>query len=122
MVDKKLAGSFNTLWSNYRRKAKNRGHEWKLTREQFYSLTQGNCTYCSLPPLQKVWNRNPKLSYKYNGIDRMNNELGYTAKNCVPCCKECNQIKGPNLTFEEMHAAVAAIKRARFRSKPGPTD
>lgn len=28
-----------------------------------------------------------------NGIDRVDNNKGYTLNNCVPCCKTCNQAK-----------------------------
>lgn len=28
-----------------------------------------------------------------NGIDRLNNDIGYTKENCVPCCSTCNRMK-----------------------------
>lgn len=28
-----------------------------------------------------------------NGIDRVDNSLGYVADNCVPCCEACNRAK-----------------------------
>ena len=28
-----------------------------------------------------------------NGIDRIDNNKGYTKENCVPCCDICNRIK-----------------------------
>ena len=31
--------------------------------------------------------------YKYNGIDRVDNEKGYEEGNVVPCCKICNVAK-----------------------------
>jgi hypothetical protein len=32
-------------------------------------------------------------SYEYNGIDRLNNNLGYCISNSVPCCRWCNYSK-----------------------------
>ena len=31
---------------------------------------------------------------KVNGIDRVNNNIGYILNNCVACCKYCNIAKG----------------------------
>lgn len=31
--------------------------------------------------------------FPHNGIDRINNNKGYTQKNCLPCCKVCNFAK-----------------------------
>lgn len=30
---------------------------------------------------------------RYNGIDRKNSNVGYTAANCVPACRRCNLAK-----------------------------
>jgi hypothetical protein len=31
--------------------------------------------------------------YTYNGVDRIDNSIGYTKENCVPCCTICNWAK-----------------------------
>ena len=31
--------------------------------------------------------------YKYNGIDRVDNKIGYELDNCVSCCIKCNKAK-----------------------------
>jgi hypothetical protein len=92
---------FVQLFNFYKRAARKRGKEWKLTKAQFRKLTQGNCEYCSAEPMQVSVSSNPRLTpagrqntiYLYNGIDRVDNELGYLPDNCVSCCKVCNQIK-----------------------------
>jgi 5-methylcytosine-specific restriction endonuclease McrA len=67
-------------FNHYRQGAKTRKLPFDLTFESFISLTGQDCYYCGMPP--------------YNGIDRINNEAGYTLTNCVPCCWDCNRAKG----------------------------
>lgn len=93
---KSAYNTFSAVWQSYRRGAIDRGYCFDLTKDQFYELTQGNCNYCGTNPSQT---RKPrckgKLSaYVYNGIDRLDNHLGYITSNCVPCCGKCNIMKG----------------------------
>lgn len=81
----------NSLFSRYQIGASKRGIAWALTKEEFSALTQANCTYCNEEPTQVV--RNGKDVCVYNGIDRSDSSLGYSADNCVPCCKLCNFAK-----------------------------
>jgi hypothetical protein len=87
----KVSG-INTLFSKYKTHAKNRGHIFTLTREYFESLLFNNCVYCSDPTTntQTSW----VDSFSYNGIDRIDNTLGYTNENVVTCCGFCNKAKG----------------------------
>ena len=90
--------SFNQLLSGYRAGANARGYTWELSVEDFKNLTSGNCVYCGEPP--RNWEtysrqRSPHITavYVYNGIDRIDNSLGYTKENCVSCCTMCNYMK-----------------------------
>ena len=90
--------SLAMLISVYRHSAKKRGYCFELTREQFAELTKQNCWYCGVKPSQiKHEDRRKSLHrgfYLYNGIDRMDNNQGYTEANCIPCCSRCNKMKG----------------------------
>ena len=68
----------NNLYCFYRFNAKKRGYSFELTVEQFEKLIPSNCFYCG---------------DESNGIDRWNNDIGYTIDNSVPCCGKCNFIK-----------------------------
>jgi len=87
--------SFNTLFTSYKTNAKKRNIDFHLDKNEFRKLTTQSCHYCGSPPTQVRKNRNGKYkSYIYNGVDRIDNEEGYTPNNCVPCCKDCNIAKG----------------------------
>jgi len=80
--------------SNYKAGAERRGLEWDLTEEQFKEITQKDCYYCGTKPNNRIENKGSNGAYIYNGIDRVNNNKGYTIENSVPCCYTCNRRKG----------------------------
>lgn len=83
--------SFNDLYGTYKRHAKNRKLTFELSKEQFLILTSDNCYYCNCPPNQKaIKKRYNNGVYIYNGIDRIDNEVGYIIENCVSACGRCN--------------------------------
>lgn len=84
--------------SRYINGAKRRNLSWELTREQFASLLFGNCSYCGAEPTQLV--KLNKHIAKVNGIDRVNNNLGYFIDNCKTCCQTCNMAKY-TLSFDD---------------------
>ncbi len=106
--NKEIEAPLNALFDRYKYQAKYRNYEFSLGIEQFKNITSQNCEYCNINPIQRSKSKKGK-SYFYNGIDRKNNDLGYTINNCVPCCKICNDIKGQNLTYEEMKIAMKAV-------------
>jgi hypothetical protein len=85
--------SCNQLYSVYRWQAEKRRFEFSLTKDDFRRLTKGNCFYCGIEPLQTHHQITCKTPYIYNGIDRQDNNVGYTVSNCVSCCGVCNDMK-----------------------------
>ena len=71
--------NFNKVLFYYKRNAKRRNIQFELTEQEFNDIRNKNCTYCG--------NIGP------NGIDRVDNNLGYLLTNCVPCCTVCNKAK-----------------------------
>lgn len=90
-------------YAKYRRTAKGRfkslregatprGIPVEITLEQYVVITAARvCIYCSR-----------ELPEFGHGIDRKDNDIGYTLENSVPCCAECNSLKSNKLTFDEM--------------------
>lgn len=90
--------SFNRLLSRYKSGAATRNLQFNLTEHEFRVLTSSNCHYCGIAPLKEANFYNyikddGQAYYKYNGVDRKDNKLGYTSENCVPCCSDCNFLK-----------------------------
>ena len=85
--------SFNQLYGTYKRSAKYRKHEFNLTKDEFRRLTSQNCHYCNSEPTQISKKLKYNGYYTYNGIDRIDNNIGYIFDNCVPCCSQCNYAK-----------------------------
>ena len=90
----------------YKSSAKTRGYEFNLTPEQFQAIASMDCHYCGSPPRDynryvsktgsEKWVKQFSIDKEWinaNGIDRKDNDLGYTLKNCLPCCVTCNRMK-----------------------------
>ena len=86
-------GNLNSLFGDYKRKAKERNFEFSLTREQFKELTQQKCFYCGIKPHNSLDHAGSNGKYIYNGIDRTDNTKGYIIDNCITCCGDCNWMK-----------------------------
>jgi len=54
-------------------------------------------------------------SYKYNGVDRFNNNKGYELDNCVPCCWKCNNAKN-NMNISEFKEWIYRIYTYYYQS------
>jgi len=85
---------YYALYRNYVKQASLRDYTFDLTLDEFKVYLQQNCHYCDSPPYNTfksgVRRYNGIETFKYTGIDRKINSLGYTMDNCVPCCKRCN--------------------------------
>ena len=78
----------------YKRRSTNKNIKWTISDDHAMSLFKNPCYYCG--EFDKSENDGSVVMYeKYvlNGIDRLNNEVGYESDNVVPCCKMCNFMK-----------------------------
>lgn len=97
---------------DYRRKAKSRGFAFSLTRGDFGNLIFSSCYYCGSPPENNLRQHGERLLYQ--GIDRKDNDKGYTLDNVVPCCKTCNLMKKA-LSHDEFLAHIHKIAAEHVR-------
>ena len=88
------------VFCGYQKNAMIRNFEFNLTFEQFYSITQMNCSYCGKEPKQRRRHLRNNGDFVYNGIDRIDPKNGYIEGNCAPCCGICNRAKS-DLSHDE---------------------
>ena len=84
---KKENQSISGKYREYKFSAKRRDIVFDLTKDDFKTFWQKPCFYCN-------------STIETIGIDRKNNNIGYTLDNCLSCCKMCNVGKHTS-TYEE---------------------
>lgn len=96
----KGVAAFNRYYSIYKRTAKIKNREFKLSQEEFRLLIFDNCYYCNQQPTRQHPKPNPRAKHSdpngfiyVNGIDRIDSNKEYTIDNCVSCCYDCNKAK-----------------------------
>jgi hypothetical protein len=90
-----------------RKSAKCRRISLLLTYEEYVSIVQDKlCYYCDgVLPLYGA------------GLDRLDNNKDYQLDNVVPCCSDCNSIRGDRLTVKEMIAVAQLLKTMRSQEE-----
>jgi len=73
----------HAIWNHYVKGAKKRDINFTLKKNTFNELILNPCFYCNYIQEGEV-----------NGIDRIDNNKGYTDDNVVTCCQTCNEAKG----------------------------
>tara|TARA_B100000674_G_scaffold493651_1_gene516423 strand:- start:545 stop:925 length:381 start_codon:yes stop_codon:yes gene_type:complete len=86
----------------YKKNAASRGIAFDLSEEEFFKLVQGDCYWCGAKPQlikpdsrgSKEYTLNAGIPVPTTGVDRFDNNQGYTPENSVSCCPTCNKVKG----------------------------
>ena len=63
---------------------------------------------CYREPFNIINSKHSNGEFIYNGIDRVDNLMGYTLNNVVACCKNCNTMK-KDLNKEEFLNIITLI-------------
>ena len=111
--------SFYRVYSGYRSNAKKLGRAFRLTENQFKTLTSQKCYYCGSPPATVRHGRKGSPDYIYNGLDRLDNKGGYTVANSVPCCRRDNRLKSDMFTPKETEIMVRALEEFHKNESTG---
>ena len=98
----------NRVLKAYRSAARRRALVWALTDDDFDKITAQACHYCGCPPSARSVQAQGRSEFTYNGIDRVDNALGYTTGNVVPCCKQCNHAKS-DMPYADFMAWIARL-------------
>ncbi|APC25760.1 HNH endonuclease [Only Syngen Nebraska virus 5] len=70
-------------YQDFKKGAERRNIPFDITEDFVGTITDKECFYCG----------EETTKMKRNGIDRLDNTLGYTEDNCVSCCGACNNMK-----------------------------
>lgn len=101
--ERSLPGKFNHM----KKSAKRRGLLVDMTLDQYMLLLEDKtCHYCK-----------NGLAETGSSLDRKNSNLGYSVENCVPCCTDCNMIRGKDRISHLEMIEVANLLN-KLRSKP----
>lgn len=85
-------------YSSYVYRAQKKNLEVAIDESEFVKLTSSSCHFCLKETTET----------HLNGVDRKDNNLGYTIDNCLPCCSECNYMKG-ELSYEDFIDSCISI-------------
>jgi hypothetical protein len=67
-----------------------------------------DCHYCGVSPSMVRVLPSGRGAFTYNGLDRVDNTLGYMLENVVPCCKTCNIAKG-TMPYDDFMAWIGRL-------------
>lgn len=107
-----LERTINEQWNVFRKNARKRAPTF-ITKREWLDLALSDCVYCGAKPSNVRKATVPHAEdFHYNGVDRIDSELGYSLDNCQPCCWMCNRMKG-NMNEEEFlrHIKLVAARR-----------
>lgn len=110
--------TYKDVYREYVKKSKERNIEFKISLEEASSLFSQPCYYCGNEP-QNCRIRNTGMKVYYQGIDRVDNTLGYETDNIVPCCKYCNSFKSDRSQEDFlMHVEKVYLRKVQRSEQP----
>lgn len=110
-----MDSTYKVLVASVKSGARKRNIEYSLSFEQFKDIVQDNCFWCNASPPLKMpkGERMPTLPAPANGIDRLDNSIGYVYANCVASCQMCNVAKN-NHSEKEFLSWVQRLYEFKF--------
>lgn len=67
--------------------------DFNIDYELFKKLVTSNCFYCGSEPANAYKDTHSDYHLHYNGLDRIDSDIGYIKENVIPCCPSCNRAK-----------------------------
>lgn len=104
----------NAVISSYKKGARSRKLQFALSNDYITQLLSSNCFYCGAEPEKVMKVSETGGLFKYNGIDRKDNSVGYVEDNVVSCCTLCNQAKR-NMDYNKFIQYIDRIAAYRRR-------
>ncbi len=132
---RKMCTAMRSIYRTHVQDVLENEYENDITPKEYIEIVGANCYYCGTPPSNMT--KDPRYkAIAYNGIDRVNNNLGYVHGNIVTCCKHCNSAKSnmseseflkhnkqiydyqSSMTEDEKESRIKAREQALLERKP----
>jgi hypothetical protein len=97
-ITDKWQDHMSASYNKYKTRATKKQLEFALSMDEFDSLCASDCEYCA----------RSSIGTNRNGVDRVDNAIGYVDGNCVACCTECNHTKR-DLSYDVLIAQCVAV-------------
>ena len=94
-------------YKKYKMRASERSIDFMISKEFLEEKTKESCYLCGKMPSQ---------THK-NGLDRMDNTVGYIEDNCKSCCGNCNYIKRDNTYDAFMNKCMLIYHKHKKETK-----
>lgn len=109
-----LFAGLNSLFTCYKKEAYTRDLCFNIDIFKFFETTQQDCFYCGEQPIKSFIRYKTKTRQEllFNGVDRVNNDIGYIEENIVACCSRCNKAKLTQ-TYDEFYKRIIMIHNNR---------
>jgi len=101
----------NVVWNMFIQRCKFKKFIFELTKEEMMKLVIQPCFYCGLESSNKV--KRKYGEFQYNGLDRIDNSVGYAKNNILVSCRHCNALKMDVLSVEETVKVIELLKTIR---------
>lgn len=101
--------AITVIYKRYREGAKSRNLQFDITRESFSDLILLPCYYCGQE--KSLITKTETYDYQHNGVDRLDNTIGYVDGNMVPCCSKCNRAKYKHSAKEYIDMCIRVAER-----------
>lgn len=94
--------------------AKKAGRSFNISFDWFVKQVHEPCHYCnrtninSVTVPSKIPGEVLLANFRYNGLDRVDNAVGYEEDNCVPCCVVCNRAKN-SMPYEDFIEYISSL-------------
>lgn len=102
---------YNKIYRDYKKGAKTRNYVFELPFNVFCNMIKLNCHYCGSAPNETSFSSSKNRKEKTilsNGIDRIDNSVGYTIANSITCCNICNIAKS-NRSLKEFQSWIKQL-------------
>lgn len=97
-----IPGRAMVMLKSYKTTDRKKGRDCDLTKEWIISnIIDKPCFYCG--------------DTHRTGCERLDNNIGHTMNNCVPCCPVCNSVRSDILTVLEMKEIGDLIKKLKTK-------